>query len=137
MITFSTSVRVRYGETDQMGFCYYGNYAQFLEVARVEALRTCGFSYKELEDQGVLLPVRSYSIKYISPAKYDDILKIQTTITKLEGARIEFSYVIHTSEDVLIAKAETDLVFVSADSLRPIPMPKKFKELVLKLESEQ
>jgi len=137
MITFSTSVRVRYGETDQMGFCYYGNYAQFLEVARVEALRTCGFSYKKLEEQGVLLPVRSYSIKYISPAKYDDILKIQTTITKLEGARIEFSYVIHTSEDVLIAKAETDLVFVSADSLRPIPMPKKFKELVLKLESEQ
>ena len=91
---------------------------------------------KELEDQGVLLPVRSYSIKYIAPAKYDDILKIQTTITKLDGARIEFSYVIHTSEDVLIAKAETELVFVSANSLRPIPMPKKFKELVLKLEVE-
>ena len=135
MITFSTSVRVRYGETDQMGFCYYGNYAQFLEVARVEALRTCGFSYKKLEEQGILLPVRSYSIKYISPAKYDDILTIQTTITKLEGTRIEFSYVIHTSEDVLIAKAETDLVFVSADSLKPIPMPEKFKELLMKLES--
>ena len=134
MITFSTSVRVRYGETDQMGFCYYGNYAQFLEVARVEALRTCGFSYKKLEEQGILLPVRSYSIKYISPAKYDDILTIQTTITKLEGTRIEFSYVIHTSEDVLIAKAETDLVFVSADSLKPIPMPEKFKELLMKLE---
>ena len=134
MITFSTSVRVRYGETDQMGFCYYGNYAQFLEVARVEALRTCGFSYKKLEEQGILLPVRSYSIKYISPAKYDDILTIQTTITKLEGTRIEFSYVIHTSEDVLIAKAETDLVFVSADSLKPIPMPEKFKELLMKIE---
>ncbi len=136
MLTFSTSVRVRYGETDQMGFCYYGNYAQFLEVARVEALRTCGFSYKELESQGVLLPVRSFSIKYIAPAKYDDILKIQTTITKLEGTRIEFSYVIQNSEDVLIATADTELVFVSADSLRPIPMPKKFKQLVLKLEDE-
>ena len=137
MITFSTSVRVRYGETDQMGFCYYGNYAQFLEVARVEALRTCGFSYKELEEQGVLLPVRSYSIKYLSPAKYDDVLTIKTTITKLEGTRIEFSYVIQNSEDVLIATADTELVFVSADSLRPIPMPKKFKQLVLKLENEQ
>ena len=133
MITFSTSVRVRYGETDQMGFCYYGNYAQFLEVARVEALRTCGFSYKELEEQGVLLPVRSYSIKYLSPAKYDDVLTIKTTITKLEGTRIEFSYVIQNSEDVLIATADTELVFVSANSLRPIPMPKKFKQLVLKL----
>ena len=137
MITFSTSVRVRYGETDQMGFCYYGNYAQFLEVARVEALRTCGFSYKELEEQGVLLPVRSYSIKYLSPAKYDDVLTIKTTITKLEGTRIEFSYVIQNSEDVLIATADTELVFVSANSLRPIPMPKKFKQLVLKLENEQ
>lgn len=137
MITFSTSLRVRYGETDQMGFCYYGNYAQFLEVARVEALRTCGFSYKELEEQGVLLPVRSYSIKYLSPAKYDDVLTIKTTITKLEGTRIEFSYVIQNSEDVLIATADTELVFVSADSLRPIPMPKKFKQLVLKLENEQ
>ena len=137
MLTFLTSVRVRYGETDQMGFCYYGNYAQFLEVARVEALRTCGFSYKELESQGVLLPVRSFSIKYISPAKYDDILKIQTTITKLEGTRIEFAYVIHTIDGVLIANAETELVFVSADSLRPIPMPENFKQLVLKLEREQ
>ena len=137
MITFSTSVRVRYGETDQMGFCYYGNYAQFLEVARVEVLRTCGFSYKELEEQGVLLPVRSYSIKYLSPAKYDDILTIKTNITKLEGTRIEFSYVIQNSEDVLIATADTELVFVSADSLRPIPMPKKFKQLVLKLKNEQ
>ena len=134
MLTFSTSIRVRYGETDQMGFCYYGNYAQFLEVGRVEALRSCGFSYNELESQGVLLPVRSFSIKYVSPAKYDDILEIQTSITKIEGTRIEFSYVVKTSEGILIANAETELVFVSADSLRPIPMPEKFKKLVQKID---
>ena len=134
MLTFSTSIRVRYGETDQMGFCYYGNYAQFLEVGRVEALRSCGFSYKELESQGILLPVRLFSIKYVSPAKYDDILEIQTSITKIEGTRIEFSYVVKTSEGILIANAETELVFVSANSLRPIPMPEKFKKLVQKID---
>ena len=136
MLTFSTRIRVRYGETDQMGFCYYGNYAQFLEVGRVETLRSLGFSYKELEFQGVLLPVRSFSIKYVSPAKYDDILEIQTSIIKIEGTRIEFSYVVKTSEGVLIANAETELVFVSADSLRPIPMPEKFKKLAQKIDGD-
>ena len=136
MLTFSTRIRVRYGETDQMGFCYYGNYAQFLEVGRVEALRSCGFSYKELESQGVLLPVRSFSIKYVSPAKYDDTLEIQTSIIKMEGTRIEFSYVVKTNEGVLIANALTELVFVSADSLRPIPMPEKFKKLAQKIDGD-
>ena len=134
MYKYSHKLRIRYGETDQMGYCYYGNYAQFLEVGRVEALRSCGFSYKELESQGILLPVRSFSIKYVSPAKYDDILEIQTSITKIEGTRIEFSYVVKTSEGILIANAETELVFVSANSLRPIPMPEKFKKLVQKID---
>ena len=78
-----TEIRVRYGETDRMGFCYYGNYAQFLEVARVELLRSKGVSYKELEDAGILLPVRNFSIKYIAPAKYDDVLFIETEIVKI------------------------------------------------------
>ena len=129
MTVFRTKIRVRYSETDQMGFCYYGNYAQFLEVARVEALRECGFSYKELEEKGVLLPVRSYSIKYLLPAKYDDLLHIETKITKLEGVRIEFSYKISSDLGDLIATAETALVFVDSASMKPIPMPKEFKSI--------
>ena len=73
-----TKVRVRYGETDQMGYCYYGNYAQYFEVGRVEALRSLGCSYKALEDQGIMLPVSEYNVKYKRPAYYDDELTIQT-----------------------------------------------------------
>ena len=100
MINHTIELRVRYGETDQMGFCYYGNYAQYLEVARVETLRKEGISYKELEQKGILLPVRNYSIKYISPAKYDDLLTINTEIKKLEGSRIVFSYQIHKDKQL-------------------------------------
>ena len=128
MITHKIELRVRYGETDQMGFCYYGNYAQYLEVARVETLRKQGISYKELEEQGILLPVRNYSIKYVSPAKYDDLLTIQTEIIKLEGSRIIFSYQIQKNGQ-LIATAETELVFVSSKTFKPIKMPYSFELL--------
>jgi acyl-CoA thioester hydrolase len=89
---FYTTVRVRYGETDQMGYCYYGNYAQYLEIGRVEALRSIGIRYKDLENDGVMLPVLDFQIKYISPAKYDDLLTIETTIEEVTGSRIFFTY---------------------------------------------
>jgi len=133
MLSFDTKLRVRYGETDQMGFCYYGNYAQFLEVARVEALREYGISYKELEQHGVLLPVRTFTIKYLFPAKYDDVLHIKTIITHLEGARISFSYEIHSNQKKLIATAQTELVFVNAKTLKPMPMPTQFHLLASKI----
>ncbi len=118
-----TEIRVRYGETDRMGFCYYGNYAQFLEVARVELLRSQGISYKELEDAGILLPVRNFSIKYIAPSRYDDLLSIQTEITNIKGSRIEFNYEIRNQKNVLIATAYTELVFVNSNSLKPTNAP--------------
>ena len=118
-----TEIRVRYGETDRMGFCYYGNYAQFLEVARVELLRSQGISYKELEDEGILLPVRNFSIKYIAPSRYDDLLSIQTEITNIKGSRIEFNYEIRNQNNVLIATAYTELVFVNSNSLKPTNAP--------------
>ena len=129
MINHEIELRVRYGETDQMGFCYYGNYAQYLEVARVETLRNQGISYKELEEKGILLPVRNYSIKYVSPAKYDDLLIIHTEIKKLEGSRIIFHYQINKDEQ-LIATAETELVFVSSKTFKPIKMPHSFELLI-------
>ena len=118
-----TEIRVRYGETDRMGFCYYGNYAQFLEVARVELLRSQGISYKELEDEGILLPVRNFSIKYIAPSRYDDLLSIQTEITNIKGSRIEFNYEIRNQKNVLIATAYTELVFINSNSLKPTNAP--------------
>lgn len=123
-----TEIRVRYGETDRMGFCYYGNYAQFLEVARVELLRSKGISYKELEDAGILLPVRNFSIKYIAPAKYDDVLFIETEIVKINGSRIEFIYEIRNQKKLLIATANTELVFVNSDTMKPTQVPTEILE---------
>ena len=88
MFNTETKIRVRYAETDRMGYVYYGNYATYFEVARVESLRTMGMTYKEMEDQGIILPVLEYYIKFIKPAFYDDLLTIKTTIPTLPTARI-------------------------------------------------
>lgn len=131
-INFShkTELRVRYGETDQMGYCYYGNYAQYFEVGRVEALRALGMSYKQLEDQGVMLPVSDFSVKYKHPAKYDDALTIETKITEIRGARLAFDYTIHNEAGQLIATAHTTLVFVAKETMRPISPPPSFSSII-------
>lgn len=127
-----TNVRVRYGETDQMGYCYYGNYAQYFEIGRVEALRDLGMAYKNMEEKGVMLPVSEYAVKFIRPAKYDDLLTISTEIVKLEGVRLYFNYEIHNEENKCVAKAQTTLVFVSKDTMRPSNPPADFVALLNK-----
>lgn len=122
-LEFSTKIRVRYAETDQMGFCYYGNYASFFEVARVEALRQKGISYKELENLGILLPVKKFEITYLQPAKYDDLLEIKTQIIELAGVRIGFSYETYNEAGQLLNKAYTLLVFVHAQTQKPMAIP--------------
>ncbi len=125
----STSIRVRYGETDQMGYCYYGNYAQFFEVGRVEALRSVGLSYKALEDSGVMLPVSRYEVDFLAPAFYDDLLEIKTKITKIQGPKITFEYEA-LRDGLLLARGMTVLVFVNKSSMRPIRPPQSFYNLV-------
>jgi acyl-CoA thioester hydrolase len=122
-------IRVRYGETDQMGYCYYGNYAQYFEVGRVEALRSLGLSYKSLEDDGIMLPVLDFNVKYIAPAYYDDLLTIETTIERIDGARLYFSYEIKNEAGKLISKATTTLVFVNKTTMRPTVPPAQFLSL--------
>ena len=125
----STTIRVRYGETDQMGYCYYGNYAQYFEVGRVVALRSLGLSYKELEDSGIMLPVSRYEVDFIAPAFYDDTLEIKTKITSLKGSQITFEY--HAFRgDLVLARGMTVLVFVNKTSMRPIRPPQSFINLV-------
>ena len=122
-------IRVRYGETDQMGYCYYGNYAQYFEVGRVEALRSLGLSYKALEDDGIMLPVLDFNVKYIAPAYYDDLLTIEKTIERIDGARLYFSYEIKNEAGKLISKATTTLVFVNKTTMRPTVPPAQFLSL--------
>ena len=83
MFTCNTKIRVRYAETDKMGFVYYGNYAQYFEVGRVELLRSIGLSYKSLEEMNIFLPVTKFKIKYLKPSFYDDLLSIETTINEI------------------------------------------------------
>ena len=118
-----TQIRVRYAETDQMGYVYYGHYAAYFEVARVEMLRSLGFSYKVLEEEGVILPVLNYSIKYIKPAFYDELLKIKIVIKELPATRIRFDYETFNEKEELINIAETTLVFVNKKTGRPTTPP--------------
>ena len=116
-------MRVRYAETDQMAYVYYGNYAAYFEVGRVECLRELGFSYKKLEEEGVLLPVMDFNINYKRPALYDDLLTIKTTIPEMPGARIKFNYETYNEKGELLNEAQTTLVFVNRSTGRPIKAP--------------
>jgi len=129
MYTHQIQLRVRYAETDQMGYVYYGNYASYFEVARVETLRACGITYRELEERGVMLPVRDFQIRYHRPARYDDALDITTTITELPSTRIRFEYQTHLNGE-LINTAMTDLVFVDRESGRPKRCPEDVLQLL-------
>jgi acyl-CoA thioester hydrolase len=123
MYTAETTIRVRYAETDRMGYVYYGNYAAYFESGRVEALRSLNLSYREMEEQGVMLPVLSFQIKYFKPAFFDDLLTIKTTIKELpSGTRIYFHYETWKN-DVKLNEGETSHVFVRTDNGRPCPIP--------------
>jgi acyl-CoA thioester hydrolase len=126
MFISETQVRVRYGETDQMGYVYYGNYAQYYEVARVEALRSLGTSYKALEESGIMLPVISFSIKYMKPAFYDDIITLKTSIREIPAVRIRFDYESYNEKGDLLNTGETTLVFINRQNNKPCLAPKDF-----------
>jgi len=130
MYTSETHVRVRYGETDQMGYVYYGNYASYFEVARVESLRQLGMTYKELEEMGVMMPVLENKSKYLAAARYDDKLRIVTSIKEKPGVRIRFEYEIFNEADKLIHQGETLLVFVNKASGRPCKPPEAFDKVL-------
>lgn len=132
MIYKTHSLRVRYGETDSMKYVYYGNYAEYLEVARVELFRSIGISYDEIEKRGIWLPVSDFKIKYIRPAKYDDLLTIHTKITKKPTAKIEFEYQIFNENKELLTEAHTTLFFLDAKTQKIVRCPEFLMELIEK-----
>lgn len=130
MYTSRTHVRVRYGETDQMGYVYYGNYATYYEVARVESLRQLGLTYKELEDIGVMLPVLENFTRFLAPAFYDEELLIVTTVRDKPGVRIKFEYEIYNSGGKVINRGETLLAFVDKKTGKPRRPPQEFETVM-------
>ena len=114
MFIYQHQLRVRYGDTDQMGYVYYGNYGYYYEEARSEAIRSLGFSYKELEGAGVMMPITRMNIKYILPAFYDDLLTIKTIVAEPPHRLITFRYEVFNEKKTLINEGETQLIFVDA-----------------------
>lgn len=128
MVTFETKLRVRYAETDQMGYVYYGNYAAYYEVARVEMLRSLGTSYKDMEDRGIMLPVTELTTRYHRPILYDEEIMVRVKITDMPSVRIRFEYEVFNEQGQLANTGETTLVFVDKDKQRPRKAPDSFLE---------
>jgi len=120
----NTKIRVRYGETDQMGVVYHGNYAQYLEIGRIEWLRELGVSYKKMESDGIMLPVISLNLNFKKSACYDDVINVKTQLVKLPTATIEFNYEITNQNDEILTTASTTLVFINMKTNKPMRAPK-------------
>ncbi len=124
MFTSETHIRVRYGETDQMGYLYYGNYALYYEVGRAEAIRTLGFTYRQLEEMGIMMPVAELNSRYFRPALYDDLVTVRTILKELtEGPKIQFHSELYNEAGELLNKGVTTLVFYDPKEKRNINMP--------------
>jgi len=128
MVINETQLRVRYGETDQMGYAYYGKYAEYFEVGRVELVRRLGIPYKEVEAKGIMMPVSELLVNYKRPAKYDDLLTIRTLVKERPRSFFLFDYEIFNEEAELLATGHVKLAFVDMERMRPVRAP----EFVLK-----
>ena len=123
-------IRVRYGETDQMGVVYHGNYALYLEAGRIEWLRKLGISYKSMEENGIMLPVVSLNINYKKSAGYDDVINVKTQLKNIPTAKIEFEYEITNDKGEIITSANTTLVFIDMKTNRPVRAPQYILDLL-------
>lgn len=130
MIQHTTQIRVRYSETDAMKYVYYGNYAQYFEVARVELFRSLGISYDEIEKKGILMPVSEHHTQYLRPAKYDELLTIKTKVIQKPTAKIIFDYEIFNAENERITTASTTLFFFDEEKKKIIRCPSFLTTLI-------
>lgn len=130
MLSSEIKIRVRYGEVDRMGYLHHGNYALFFEEGRTELLRGFGLSYRKMEDDGILLPLREMNIKYIKPVLYDDEVVIETRLIKQPTAKLEFEYFMKNNSGEILSEAKTTLVFTDATTRKAIRAPKYFIDLV-------
>lgn len=132
MFESTTQVRVRYAETDQMNVVYHGNYAAYFEIARTEAIRAFGITYKEIEDMGVAMPIVDLQIRYLRPAHYDDLLTIKTTVQSLSfDHRIEFHHEVYNENNKLLTQGRVVLYFVNITTHQKCNMPEALKQCLL------
>ena len=131
MYESNTQIRVRYAETDQMNVVYHGNYAQYFEVGRAEAIRSLGFTYKDLEAMGIIMPIVELTCKFLRPAHYDDLLTIKTMLKELPSShRIEFYQEVYNQHEKLLTIGKVVLYFIDAATREKTVMPKEWHDAV-------
>ena len=129
MFVSETQIRVRYAETDQMGIVYYGNYAQYFEVARAESIRQLGYTYRDMETSGVIMPVVELHCKYLRPANYDDLLTVKSTVKELPvDHRIEFHHEVLNEKGKLLTTGRVVLFFLAAKDRQKTTMPEALRK---------
>lgn len=127
----TTQLRVRYGETDAMGYVYYGNYALYFEVGRNETMRNLGFPYGRIEEYGIMMPVVDMQLHYDSAAHYDDVLAITTGILQLRIASITFGYIIsRLADSKRLVYGTTTLAFVDSTTRKPVRVPELVRQRI-------
>lgn len=132
MFSSRTNLRVRYAETDQMDVVYHGNFAQYFEVGRVEAIRELGYSYKDMEAMGIIMPVVEWQARFLRPAHYDDLLTVETSLRELpEDHRIEFFQEVFNEAGKLLCSGKVVLYFLEAASRQKTTMPASLREKLL------
>lgn len=130
MIEFESQVRVRYAETDQMGYVYYGQYATYFEVGRTDLIRSLGIPYKTLEQSGVMMPVADLQIQFKRPGRYDDLLTVKTIVPELPRASFMTLYEVRNEAGELVVSGKVRLAFIDMERMRPIRVPSIVLEAV-------
>lgn len=131
MLVRETEIRVCYADVDQMGFVYYGNYLKYYEIARNEALRSLGMSYRDLEEMGVMMPVLKAEVSYRHAARYDDLIRVRTIVREMpKGVRMNFDYEVYAPDGDLLNRGGTQLAFMRRSDHRPCPPPDRFLDLI-------
>ncbi|PUZ22678.1 thioesterase [Chitinophaga parva] len=138
MFTSTTQIRVRYGETDQMGYLYYGNYALYYEVGRTDAIRSLGLTYREMEDMGIMMPVAEMYVKYIRPAFYDDLITVKTILKAMpDSHKIVFNSELYNEKGELLNVGTVTLAFIDAKTKRRASMPEAMRQRFLPFFTEE
>ena len=130
MLSAEIKIRVRYGEVDRMGYLHHGNYALYFEEGRTELLRGFGLSYRKMEDDGILLPVREMNVRYLMPVLYDEEVIINTSLTQLPAAKLEFEYIMKNTTGEVLSEGRTTHVFIDAKTRKVIRAPGYFLKLI-------
>lgn len=133
MFTTQTNIRVHYALTDQMGMVYHGNYAQFYEIGRTESIRALGFTYKDIEAMGIVMPVVDIHSRFLRPARYDDLITVTTSLRDLPiHHKIVFHSEIFNQDGLLLNTGVVTLYFMQANGMKRVDMPGPLKEKIIK-----